>query len=277
MKKDKKVDELLKKYKTSLDGLRSEEAKSRLLTYGPNELPKEEKPGVVKLFFSSLNDPIIYVLLAAAILSFIAKETTDALVVLFIVFVDAVVSTVQEYRAEKNSEALKNLIKFKVKVIRDNKQKEIDSAKVVPGDIIVVESGTKLSADAVIINSNNLTVDESVLTGESLAVVKSHKYEEEIGQVNTLYAGTSVITGRAIAVVISTGINTEVGKIAEKVTSTEESKSPLTVRMEKFSKQITYIILVIGVIIAVILYFKGYKLLDIFLSVVALSISAMPE
>ena len=277
MKKDKRVDELLKKYKTSLDGLRSDEAKSRLLIYGPNELPKEEKPGVVKLFFSSLNDPIIYVLLAAAILSFIAGETTDALVVLFIVFVDAVVSTVQEYRAEKNSEALKNLIKFKVKVIRDNKQKEIDSAKVVPGDIIVVESGTKLSADAVIINSNNLTVDESVLTGESLAVVKTHKYEEEIGENNKLYAGTSVITGRAIAVVISTGINTEVGKIAEKVTSTEESKSPLTVRMEKFSKQITYIILVIGVIIAVILYFKGYKLLDIFLSVVALSISAMPE
>ena len=277
MKKDKRVDELLKKYKTSLDGLSKDEVKSRLNKYGYNELPKEEKPGVVKLFFGSLNDPIIYVLLVASILSFIAHEVTDACVILFIVLVDAVVSTVQEYRAEKNSEALKDLIKFKVKVIRDNKQMEIDSSNVVPGDIIVLESGTKISADAIIINCNNLTVDESILTGESIAVLKSYKVEDEKSKDNLVFAGTSVITGRALAIVTSTGLDTEVGKIAQKVTTTQESKPPLVIRMEKFSKQITRIILVIGIIIGFILYLKGYKLLEIFLSVVALSISAMPE
>ena len=277
MKKDKRVDELLKKYKTSLDGLSKDEVKSRLNKYGYNELPKEEKPGVVKLFFGSLNDPIIYVLLVASILSFIVHEVTDACVILFIVLVDAVVSTVQEYRAEKNSEALKDLIKFKVKVIRDNKQMEIDSSNVVPGDIIVLESGTKISADAIIINCNNLTVDESILTGESIAVLKSYKVEDEKSKDNLVFAGTSVITGRALAIITSTGLDTEVGKIAQKVTTTQESKPPLVIRMEKFSKQITRIILVIGIIIGFILYLKGYELLEIFLSVVALSISAMPE
>ncbi len=283
MKKDKKnliIDELLKKYKTSLNGLSKKEVALRLDKYGPNELPKAKEKSVASLFFSALNDPIIYVLIVATILSFIVGETTDAFVILFIILVDAILSTVQEYRAEKNSEALKELIKVKVKVIRENKQKEIDSSNVVPGDIIVVESGTKLSADARIIKSNNLTVDESVLTGESIAVIKTHhidKETEEQLKANTLYAGTSVITGRAIAVVIGTGLHTEVGKIAEKVTSTEESKPPLVLRMERFSKQITAIILVIGVIIAVILYLKGTPLFDIFISVVALSISAMPE
>ncbi len=279
-KKDKIFDELLKKYKTSLSGLNKKEVEIRLDKYGLNELPKEKEKSVLRLFLGALNDPIIYVLIVSTILSFIVGEVTDALVILFIIFVDACVATVQEYRAAKNSEALKELIKFKVKVIRENKQIEIDSSNVVPGDIIVVESGTKLSADARIIKSNNLTVDESVLTGESIAVIKTHKIEdekEESIKMNTLYAGTSVITGRAIAVVVGTGLHTEVGKIAEKVTTTEESKPPLVIRMEKFSKQITVIILVIALIIACILYFKGTNLFDIFTCVVALSISAMPE
>ena len=283
MKKDKKsriAEELLKKYRTSLNGLSKKEVKNRLEKYGLNELPKEKEKSVLKIFLSALNDPIIYVLIIASILSFVVGEVTDALVIMFIIVVDASLSTVQEYRAAKNSEALKDLIKFKAKVIRENKQVEIDSANVVPGDIIVVESGTKLSADARIIKSNNLTVDESILTGESIAVVKTHHIEKESEEeikANTLYAGTSVITGRAIAVVVGTGLHTEVGKIAEKVTSTEESKPPLVVRMEKFSKQITVIILIIGLIIAFILYQKGTNLFDIFTCVVALSISAMPE
>ena len=140
-----------------------------------------------------------------------------------------------------------------------------------------MESGSKIPADCRIIESNNLTVDESILTGESIAVSKSDK--SSINNITNccLYAGCSVLTGRAQAVVSSTGINTEVGKIAQKVTSTEESKSPLTIRMEKFSKQITLIIVIIAVIIAIILFNKDYKPLEIFLAVVALSVSAMPE
>lgn len=275
MKSRKK--EILENYNTSIDGLSEKEVKKRLSKYGLNELPKEKNKPLYKIFFESLKDPIIYVLIMCTILSFVVGETLDGVAILFIIMVDAVVSTIQEFKANKNSEALKNLIKVKVKVIRDAKHCEIDSSLVVPGDIIILESGSKIPADCRIIESNNLTVDESILTGESIAVSKSDK--SSINNITNccLYAGCSVLTGRAQAVVSSTGINTEVGKIVQKVTSTEESKSPLTIRMEKFSKQITLIIVIIAVIIAIILFNKDYKPLEIFLAVVALSVSAMPE
>ena len=268
---------ILKQYESSLSGLNESEVKKRLKKYGYNELPKEKKKSKLQLFFSSLNDPIIYVLFVASILSFIVGETLDGAAILFIIFVDAIVSTLQEYRAEQNSEALKNLIKVKVKVIRENRHYEIDSEEVVPGDIIVVESGTVICADARIITSNNLTVNESILTGESIGVVKSFENHKSLTEKSLLYAGTSVLTGRALAVVTKTGIQTEVGQIAQKVTNTEETKSPLTIRMEKFSKQITIIIIIISIIIGFVLYQKNYSAMDIFLSVVALSVSAMPE
>lgn len=282
MKKDfeyldsKKV---LKELKSSLNGLSEKEAKSRIKTYGLNELPKEKEKSVFQIFLSAINDPIIYVLVVASILSFIVGEYLDGFAIIFIIMVDAVVSTVQEIKAEKNSEALKDLIKVKVKVVRENKHYEIDSSYLVPGDIIIVEPGTKVSSDARIINSNNLTVDESVLTGESIGVAKSSD-SSSLGDDSKkcmIYAGTSVLTGRAIAVVTATGIDTEVGKIAEKVTSTEESKSPLTIRMEKFSKQITLMIIGISILIGCVLIYKQYHFMDIFLAVVALAVSAMPE
>ena len=269
--------EILEDFKTSMDGLTTKEATKRLEKYGYNELPKEEIKPLYKVFLGSFKDPIIYVLIVCAILSFIVGETLDGLAILFIIMVDAIVSTIQEYKANKNSEALKNLIKVNSKVIRDGKQCEIDSSLVVPGDILILESGSKISADARIIESNNLTVDESILTGESIAVNKSSEISQKDLTKCSLYAGCSVLTGRAAAVVSSTGINTEVGKIAQKVTTTEESLSPLTIRMEKFSKQITLIIVVIAVIIAIILFKKDYEPLEIFLAVVALSVSAMPE
>jgi magnesium-transporting ATPase (P-type) len=270
---------ILKVFETSMNGLSDKEVKHRLTKYGKNELPKEKQKSVGEIFFGSLKDPIIYVLIAAALFSFIAKEVVDAAAIVFIILIDAIVSTVQEYRAEKNSEALKNLIKFKVKVVRNSKHYEIDSENIVPGDIIVLESGTQVSADARILSCNNLTVDESVLTGESIGVNKTDDVSniDEESRSTMIYAGTSVLTGRALAVVVATGIKTEVGKIAEKVTSTEETKSPLTIRMERFSKQISSIIVVIAIIIGIVLYLKGYKPMDIFLSVVALSVSAMPE
>lgn len=271
--------ETMEKLKTNIGGLSTTEAKRRIKKYGLNELPKEKQKNIIQIFLESINDPIIYVLVIAAILSFVVKEVVDALAIIFIILVDAIVSTIQEIKAEKNSEALKNLIKVKVKVIRDNRHLEIDSSDIVPGDIIVVESGTKIAADARVISSNNLTMDESILTGESIGVVKNSdksKLNEE-SKNSILFAGTSALTGRALAVVYATGLNTEIGKIAEKVATTEESKSPLTIRMEKFSKQITLIIVVIAIIIAIVLYYKNYDAMEIFLSVVALAVSAMPE
>lgn len=269
--------EILENFKTSLNGLTTKEATERLEKHGYNELPKEELKPIYKVFFNSFKDPIIYVLIVCAILSFIVKETLDALAIIFIIMIDAIMSTIQEYKANKNSEALKNLIKVNSKVVRNGEQCEIDSSLIVPGDILILEPGCKISADARIIESNNLTVDESILTGESIAVTKSCEISQKNLAKCSIYAGCSVLTGRATAVVTSTGTNTEVGKIAQKVTTTEESLSPLTIRMEKFSKQITIIIAVIAIIIAIILFNKDYEPLDVFLAVVALSVSAMPE
>ncbi len=270
--------ELLKKFKSSLSGLSAADIRKRINEYGLNELPKEKKKSILQIFFSSFKDPIIYVLVVASILSFIASEFLDGFAILFIILVDGIVSTIQEYRAEKASEALKNLIKMKVNVIRDNRHMEIDSTFLVPGDICIIEPGTKISADMRIISCNNISVDESVLTGESIGVIKNNepsKFGSEGN--NMLYAGTSILTGRAMAMVVETGINTEIGKIAQKVTNTLESKSPLTIRMEKFSKQITMIIIVVSIIIGIILIYKSYEPIDIFLCVVALAVSAMPE
>lgn len=271
--------ELLKKLNTSASGLKVSEAGKRINKYGLNELPEEKQKSLFSIFLSSFNDPIIYVLLVAAILSFAVKETLDACAILFIILVDAIVSTIQEYNANKNSLALKNLIKLHTKVIRGNKYYEIESKYIVPGDIIVIEPGTKMSADVRILESKNLVVDESILTGESIGVEKSaSETKSNVKQKkNILYSGTSVITGYGIGVAEYTGLNTELGKIAQKVTTSEDEKSPLTIRMEKFSKQITLIIIIVSIIIGLVLVLKGNKLFDIFISVIALSVSAMPE
>lgn len=271
--------ELLKKLNTSASGLKVSEAEKRINKYGLNELPEEKQKSLFSIFLSSFNDPIIYVLIVAAILSFAVKETLDACAILFIILVDAIVSTIQEYNANKNSLALKNLIKLHTKVIRGNKYYEIESKYIVPGDIIVIEPGTKMSADVRILESKNLVVDESILTGESIGVEKSaSETKSNVKQKkNILYSGTSVITGYGIGVAEYTGLNTELGKIAQKVTTSEDEKSPLTIRMEKFSKQITLIIIIVSIIIGLVLVLKGNKLFDIFISVIALSVSAMPE
>lgn len=271
--------ELLKKLNTSASGLKVSEAEKRINKYGLNELPEEKQKSLFSIFLSSFNDPIIYVLIVAAILSFAVKETLDACAILFIILVDAIVSTIQEYNANKNSLALKNLIKLHTKVIRGNKYYEIESKYIVPGDIIVIEPGTKMSADVRILESKNLVVDESILTGESIGVEKSaSETKSNVKQKkNILYSGTSVITGYGIGVAEYTGLNTELGKIAQKVTTSEDEKSPLTIRMEKFSKQITLIIVIVSIIIGLVLVLKGNKLFDIFISVIALSVSAMPE
>lgn len=271
--------ELLKKLNTSVSGLKVSEAGKRINKYGLNELPEEKQRSLFSIFLSSFNDPIIYVLIVAAILSFAVKETLDACAILFIILVDAIVSTIQEYNANKNSLALKNLIKLHTKVIRGNKYYEIESKYIVPGDIIVIEPGTKMSADVRILESKNLVVDESILTGESIGVEKSaSETKSNVKQKkNILYSGTSVITGYGIGIAECTGLNTELGKIAQKVTTSEDEKSPLTIRMEKFSKQITLIIIIVSIIIGLVLVLKGNKLFDIFISVIALSVSAMPE
>ena len=273
--------EIMEILKTNRNGLKQEEVNERLNKYGLNELPKAKKDNIFKIFFSEFNDPIIWLLIVSIIFSFIVGEVVDACAIIFIILIDAIVGTIQEWKASKSAEALQDLIKVQVKVLRDGKEQLIESNQLVIGDIVLLESGNKISADLRVIESRNLTVDESILTGESINVLKNADIIEKNYSIsdckNMLFAGTSVITGRGVAIVCETAANTEIGKIADKVTKTDDTKSPLTIRMEKFSKQITVLIIIIAIIIAILLYNNGIELKDIFLSVIALSVSAMPE
>lgn len=277
----KEPEEVLQELNTTLEGLSTKEVASRLKYYGKNILPKGKRNNIIKIFLSQFTSLIELILIITVVISLFIGETIDALVITFIILVDVIMGTIQENKARKSAEALANMIKTQTKVIRNNEEIEINTEELVVGDIILLESGTKLTADARLIDSYNLQVDESILTGESTPVTKNITSLPEdtilAERKNMLYSGTSVMTGRAKAVVVATSINTEIGKIASVVAETKEEKSPLTIRMEKFSKQISIIILIVALISAFILLIKGYEIKAIFLSVVALAVSAMPE
>ena len=274
--------DVIKKLKTdSNTGLSEKNVIIRQNKYGKNILPRKKNDSVIKIFFSGILDPIVLLLFVTVIISFFIGEYVDGIVVFFIILLDLILGTIEEYQANKNADSLRNLIKDEVKVIRDKEEKIIDSEEIVPGDIILLESGDHLSSDARIIESSNLQVDESILTGESINV---HKYNSILKEntslserQNMLFAGCSIVTGRCKAVVVATGINTEIGNIALKVSEIKEEKSPLTIRMEKLSKQISIMILIVAIIIAFVLYIKGIQVNELFMSVVALTVSAMPE
>lgn len=267
---------------SSPTGLTSLEASKRLQKYGKNELPKKKADGVIKIFFHELMDPIVLILIVAIIASLIVNEKIDAIAISLIVLIDLLMGTFQEKKANNTALALSNLVKEKVSVLRDNKEIEIESTEIVVGDIILLTSGDKISADLRLISTHNFTVDEAVLTGESLPVEKStHSLANTslaiTEQNNMVFAGTSVVTGRATGVVTATALATEIGKIADTLNNTKEEKSPLTIRVEEFSKQITIIIIIIACILTLLLFSKGLPYNEIFLSVIALSVSAMPE
>lgn len=215
------------------------------------------------------------------ILSFIIGEYIDGAFILFVILIDAVLGSVQEYRSNKNAEALAKLIRIDALVIRNNKEISIPSEDLVPGDIVLLESGSKVPADLRLIETQNLTIDESLLTGESIPREKSaHLLSEECPlseRTNMAYLGTSVMRGRAKGIVVSTSSFTEIGNIAKEVLETDDTITPLQIRMQKFTKQLGMLTAILALIVTTILYFKGYAAKEIFFLVVALSISSIPE
>ena len=273
--------ELYESLESQKDGLSIKEVNKRLLRDGHNELPKKEKESILHIFLMQFYNAITIIMIAAAILSIIIHEYTDAIAIIFIITVDVIMGTIQEWKANKSAEALANMIKVKVDVIRDGKEKQIDASNLVVGDIVLLSSGCKVTADARLISASNLCIDESILTGESIESIKNAAISEDVKAIsdskNMVYAGTNVITGRGVCIVTSTGARTEIGKIAEKVNETEDAPSPLTIRMNKFTKQISGLIVVLSIFLVILLRSKGYKLDEVFMSVVSLAVSAMPE
>lgn len=273
--------DVLKKVKSSESGLSTKEAGERLDKYGENVLPQKKPKNVILMFLHELINPIVLVLVVAMGFSFVVGELIDAFVIMAIILIDAIMGTVQSKRAERIASSLSGMIKVKAKVLRDNQKVELDSKKLVPGDIVFLESGDKISADMRIISCSNFTVDEALLTGESINAVKR---EEPVTAGASLgdrtcmvFSGSSVITGRAKCVVVETGTNTEIGNIANNLNEVDDEKSPLTIRINKFSKQISAAIVFVAVVIFIILLTKGNPLREIFLVVIALAVSAMPE
>lgn len=221
-----KTDEVIEKLDSNLArGLSSSEVTKRQDKYGKNVLPKEKKDSIFLIFIKQLFDPIVILLLVTIFFSIIIREYIDAIAIFSIVLVDLIMGTAQEWKAEKNAETLSSIIKVLVSVYRDNNEILIDSSELVPGDIVELESGVKVSADMRILEAHNLQINESILTGESLAVTKSSsplKGDKTVAdRYNMAYSGTSVVTGRAICIVVETGIATEIGKIADKISSTK--------------------------------------------------------
>lgn len=274
--------EIFKIIGTSDEGLSTKESISRLETNGKNLLPKSKQDSVFKIFFNELIDPIVLLLVVAAVSSFVVSEVIDGVAIIIIILIDLIMGTYQENKANNTAASLSKLVALQTRVLRDNEKIMIDSSDLVVGDLVFLESGDKISADLRIIDSYNFTVDESILTGESMAVSKNADVLEEDNlpiseQSNMLFAGTNVVTGRCIAVVVLTGINTEIGKIAEGINNTKEEKSPLTIRIEDLSKKISFLVVIVSLIITILLLIKGESINQIFLSVVALAVSAMPE
>ncbi|MDO4507931.1 MAG: HAD-IC family P-type ATPase [Candidatus Saccharibacteria bacterium] len=279
---NKTVEVVEKELNTSKNGLTTAEANARLKKYGKNLLPKKKKDSVLKIFFREFKDPMIILLMAAIVASLFAGEIIDSIAIIFIVFIDIIMGTYQENKANNTAEALAKLVTAKTKVIRNGEMLSINAENLTIGDIVVLESGDKISADLRIVESHNLTVDESILTGESVQVDKNNapikKENASIPeQSNMLFSGTTVVTGRAKAVVVKIGLDTEIGKIADTINNTKETKSPLTIRVEKLSRQISLLVLVVAIIITVLLILKNVPYHEIFLSVIALAVSAMPE
>ena len=277
----KEIEEIESLLKTSESGLTKLEAKNRLEANGGNEIPKPPKLTIFNLFIAQFLSPIVFILIIAAIFSLITKSYSDSIFIFLVIFINAIIGTYQEWSSEKSAEKLQNMIKMKTKVIRDGNQVEIDSQEMVMGDIAVLESGDKVAADIRLMETNNLEIDESILTGESISKEKMETMKDEntplSERTNMAYAGTLVTKGRGRGIVVAVGKDTEFGKVADKVLGSEDAKSPLIIRMEKFIRQISIGFIFLALALSALLYFKGYPLQEIFQNVVALTVSSIPE
>ena len=276
-------DEVLKNLSTTKErGLSEDEAKKRLEEYGENALAEEKKKSFGEKLKEQFFDPMIIILIAAALVSIFVGEALDAGIIIAIVIVNAFLSIYQEGKAEEAIAALQKMSSPKAKVIRDGDHEEVDSNKLVPGDIIVLETGDIVPADLRLIESSNLKIDESSLTGESVAVEKHfdavYDGKMEIGdRENLAYSSTIVTYGRGMGVVIETGHKTEIGKIATSIATVSDEQTPLQRKLAKLSKTLGILVIVIcAVVMGVGLIYK-HDPLDMFMTAISLAVAAVPE
>ncbi|AOS97947.1 putative cation-transporting ATPase F [Microbulbifer aggregans] len=268
--------------KTDPLGLSSADAERRLASYGINRLPPPRLPGFPRLFLRQFISPLIYVLLAAMVVSLLVGELADASFIGAILLVNALIGALQEYHAHRNAQALRKLMVSQAQVIRDGEPHELPAENLVPGDLIMLASGDRVPADLRLLAAEGLEIDESVLTGESLPVDKNAEAictlkAPVADRNNQCFAGSLVTSGRARGLVTATGLQTEMGRLSLSLQAAEEVKPPLVQRIERFSKKLTIALLFVVAVLAGIELLRDTPPLLIFMTVVALAVSAIPE
>lgn len=278
-------DSVIRELKSHKDGLDEKEAKKRLEKYGENKLPEGKRRSKISIFFIQFRNPLIYVLLIAAFISLFLKEYADVIVIMIAVVMNTIIGYVEESKADEALSKIKKLIKQSVKVLRKDKngakEIEVESSELVAGDIIILSSGDKIPADSRILEENELKINEASLTGESMPV---EKFADKIGKGTNLaerrnmcYMGTTVMSGNGRVVICATGEKTELGQIAKMVSDTKDAKTPLQAQIAKFSKMLSFIVLLLCGFILAIGLLEGVKFVEMFMTAVAIAVAAIPE
>ena len=280
----KSQNEVLKEFGVdSSVGLSESEAKARLDKYGLNKLKGKPKKSILTLFLSQLKDMLIYVLLAATIITLIIGEIADSVIILLVIILNAVIGVIQEYKAEKAVEALQKMTTPKSVVRRDGVIKEINSENVVPGDIIILDAGRFISADLRLIESANLQIEESALTGESVPTSKNANtvFEDPktpVGdKANMAFLSTLVTYGRGEGVVVATAMDTEIGKIAKILEDDDDEMTPLQRRLDELGRILGFLAIGICALIFIIALIQKRDLFEMFLTAISLAVAAIPE
>ena len=274
------TEEVLSKLDSDQKGISSTQAKERLSQHGPNQLESPTKPSPLKIFIGKFKDYMVLVLIFAAIISFIAGETTNAYVILGIVVLVAIIGFVQEYKAEKAMEALREMVAPEADVIRDGQMSTIPAADLVPGDVVFLEAGDKVPADGRILEVTSLQVIESSLTGESMPVEKlAQPLPEDMAladRKNMVFMGTIISQGNCRAIVTATGLGTELGRISG-LMKQEQAEPPLKIKLQQLAKRQALLVMVISAIVFILMFSRGLPVIDALIASIALAVAGIPE
>jgi P-type Ca2+ transporter type 2C len=279
---NQQIEEILEALKTEKEGLSADEAEKRLKEHGENKLPEKAKKSAFDRFIKQFDNILIYILIAAAVVTAIMGHWIDTWIILAVVIINAVIGFIQEGKAEKALEGIKEMLTLKANVIRDGEKQELDAEKIVPGDVVVLTAGDKIPADVRIFEADSFKVEESPLTGESVAVEKDPEPVEkdaELGDRTSMaYSGTTSTYGNARGVVVGTGENTELGKINRMISEAEELTTPLLRQVHNFGKILALVILSTATAMFLFGYFiRDYEMDELFLAAIGLAVAAIPE
>ncbi len=274
------ADQTLELLETSREGLSDYEVLGRLSKLGKNILPKEKKFSRLMLFLNQFNSPLMFIIIGAAIASFFVGHLTDSIFIIFVILINTIVGFIQENKAEKALEKLKKSAKFYCRVIREKRKKEILSEDLALGDIVEIQAGDRVPADGRIISSQSLKIDESMLTGEWIGVEKNEKKLDENTEINErsnmIFLGSITEEGKALFIVTATGINTQLGEISKMIKKEKETVAPIQRKFIHLSRLIGVAIIISIAVFATINVFRGEDIRSIFITSIALVVSAVP-